>query len=97
MGYSHPYVLLIVATGPDICFRNKKTNTFLIDISCSADGSIARKQAEKLTKYSDMLVEVGHMWQCIARWLDIISGQSAALTENSASRIVKSCLLSRHP
>ena len=33
----------------DICFRNKKTNIcLLIDISCPADGNIARKQAEKL-------------------------------------------------
>ncbi len=46
----------IGANCPDVCFRNKKTNTcLLIDISCSADGNIARKHnAEKLTKYSDL-------------------------------------------
>ena len=50
---------------PDICFRNRKTNTcLLIDISCPADGNIARKQAEKLTIYSDLQVEVTHIWQC---------------------------------
>ena len=55
----------IGANHPDTCFRNKKTNTCLpIDISCPADGNITRKQAEKLTKYSDLLVEVSRMWQC---------------------------------
>ena len=47
---------------PDICLRNRKTNTcLLIDINCPAIGNIARKQAEKLTKYSDLRVEVSHM------------------------------------
>ena len=55
----------IGANCPDIFFRNKKRNTCsLIDISCPADGNIARKQAEKLTKYRDLRVEVSHMWQC---------------------------------
>ena len=37
----------IGANHPDICFRNKNTNKcLLIDISCLADGNIARKQAE---------------------------------------------------
>ena len=56
---------------PDICFRNKKTNTcLLIDISCTAFGNIAKKQAEKLAKYSDLWVEVSHMWQCrVGHWL----------------------------
>ena len=51
---------------PDICFRNKKTGTsLLIDISCLADGNVAEKQTEKLTKYSDLRVEVlSCMWQC---------------------------------
>ena len=49
---------------PDISFRNKDTNSCLvIDISCVVDGNIDRKQAEKLTKYSDLRVEVSRMWQ----------------------------------
>ena len=49
----------------EICFRNKKTNTcLLIDISCPADGKVARKMAEKLPKYSDWQVEVSSKWQC---------------------------------
>ena len=57
-----PNARKIGANRSDICFRNRKTNTcILIDISCPADGNIARKHAEKLTKYSDLRVEVSRM------------------------------------
>ena len=60
-----PTARRIKANRPDICLRNKKTNTCLsIDISCTADGNIGRKHAEKLTKYSDLRVEISCMWHC---------------------------------
>ena len=70
-----PTARKISATRPDICFRNKKTNTcLLIDISCPVDGNIARKQAEKLTKYSDLWVEVSCMWQCRTLIVPVVLG-----------------------
>ena len=51
----------IGANRHDICFGNNKTNTC---ISFTAYGNIARKQAEKLAKYSDLRMEVSRMWQC---------------------------------
>ena len=55
----------IKANRPDICLRNRKTNTcLLIDISCPADGNIGKKHAENLAKYSDLQVEISHMWHC---------------------------------
>ena len=55
----------IKANCPDICLRNRKTNTcLLIDISCPADGNIGKKHAEKLAKYSDLRVEISRMWHC---------------------------------
>ena len=55
----------IKANRPDICLRNKKANTcLLIDISCTADGNVGRKHAEKLAKYDVLRVEVSRMWQC---------------------------------
>ena len=50
-----PTAKKIKANRPDICLRNRKTNScLLIDISCPADGNIGRKHAEKLAKYSDL-------------------------------------------
>ena len=91
----------IVANCPDICFRNKKTNIcLLIDISCPTEGNIARKQAEKSTKYSDLRVKVstgcssgvGSTGHSARRYCTVArhysrSSQPAALTESSASCI----------
>ncbi len=54
----------IKANRPDICLRNRKTNTFLIDISCPADSNIGKKHAKKLAKYSDLRVEISRMGHC---------------------------------
>ena len=86
---------------PDVCLRNKKTNTcLLIDISCPADGNIGKKHAEKLAKYSDLRVEISRMWHCRTLVVPVVLGvlgtvpghysrssQPATLTENSASGI----------
>ena len=65
----------IVANRPDICFRNKKTNTcLLVDISCPTESNIARKQAEKLTKYSDLRVNISCMSQCRTLVVPVVLG-----------------------
>ena len=65
----------IGANRPDVCFKNRKTTTCLLfDIRCPADGNIARKQAEKLTKYSDLRVEVSRMWQCQTLVVPVVLG-----------------------
>ena len=70
-----PTAKKIGANRPDICFRKKKTNAcFLVDISFPAYGNIAKKQAEKLTKYSDLRIEVRRMWQCRKLLVPVVLG-----------------------
>ena len=70
----------ISANRPDICFGSKNTNTCcLIDISCPADEDITWKQAEKLTKYGDLWVEVSRMWQCWALVVPVVLGALGAV------------------
>ena len=67
----------IGANRPDICLRNKKTNTcllFPILFPILFPGNIARKQAEKTTKYSDLRVEVSRMWQCRPLVVPVVLG-----------------------
>ena len=62
-----PTARKIKTNRPDICLRNRKTNTcLLIDISCPADGNIGKKHAEKLAKYSDLRVEISCMWVALS-------------------------------
>ncbi len=70
-----PTARKIGANRPNICFRNKKTNTcLLIDISCPAQCNIARKQAEELTRYSDLQVKISLMWQCWTLVVSVVLG-----------------------
>ena len=78
-----PTARKIKANHPDICLRNKKTNTcLLIDISYPADGNIGKKHAEKVAKYSDLRVEISCTWHC--RTL-VVSGGLGSF-EHSARR-----------
>ena len=79
---------------------SKNKLLFAIDISCPDNDNVARKHT-KLTKYSNLQVEVSLMWQCQilavpmyvgVAWCMVAghhyrSSQLAALTENSATRI----------
>ena len=59
----------------DICLRNRKTNTCLLnDMSCPADGNIGKKHAEKLAKYSDLRVEISRMWHCRTLVVPVVLG-----------------------
>ena len=70
-----PTARKVGANRPDICFRNEKTNTcLLVDVSGPADGNIARKQAEKLTIYISLRVEVSRMWQCRTLVVPVVLG-----------------------
>ena len=65
----------IKANRPDICLRNKKTNTcLLIDISCPANGNIGKKHAEKLAKYRELQEEISGMWHCRTLLVPVVLG-----------------------
>ena len=51
-----PTARKIKANRPDTCLRAKKANT--CPLSCSTDGNVGRKHAEKLAKYGDLRMEV---------------------------------------
>ena len=62
----------IKANRPDICLRNRKTNTcLLIDIRGPAHG---KKHAEKLVKYSDLRLEIIRMWHCRTLVVPVVLG-----------------------
>ena len=75
-----PTARKIKANRPDICLRNKRTNTcLLIDISCPADGNIGKKHAEKLAKYCDLRVEISRMWHCRTLVVPVVLGASGTV------------------
>ena len=34
----------------------------LIDVTIPGDGNVIKKEAEKILKYKDLIIEIQHMW-----------------------------------
>ena len=69
----------IKANRPDICLRNKKTNTcllivFLLISTVLLMATLVKKHAEKLAKYSDLRVEISRMWHCRTLVVPVVLG-----------------------
>ena len=90
-----PTARKIKANRPDICLRNRKTNTcLLIDISCPADGNIGKKHAEKLAKYSDLRVEISRMWHCRTLVVPVVLGALGTVHAGiRSSRVLKDYMI----
>jgi hypothetical protein len=48
---------------PDIIIHDDKKGTcMLIDTAISGDRNVIKKEAEKILKYKDFILEIQHMW-----------------------------------
>ena len=48
---------------PDITIRNDKKGTcMLIDIAIPGDRNVIKREAEKILKYEDLIIEIQRMW-----------------------------------
>ena len=53
---------------PDIIIHdNKKGTCVLIDFAISGDRNVIKKEAEKVLKYMDLIIEIQHMWNVKAK------------------------------
>ena len=54
----------ITANRPDIVIRDRLENKcFFIDMSVPSEGNVGYKEAETLSKYKDLEIEVAKMWK----------------------------------
>ena len=53
---------------PDIMIRvNEKGTCMLIDVAISGDRNVITKEAEKILKYKDLIIEIQRMWNVKAK------------------------------
>ena len=65
----------IQANRPDIIIKDFKEQTcLLIDMSIPTDQNIAVKEFDKLSKYKDLEIEIGRMWNLKATTVPVIVG-----------------------
>jgi hypothetical protein len=54
----------------------------LMDVSIPGDRNVIKKEAEKILKYKDLLVEIQNMWNVKAELITIITGATGTVSES---------------
>jgi len=71
---------------PDIIISDNKQGTcMLIDVAISGDRNVIKKEAEKILKYKDLVIEIQPMWNVKAEVIPVIIGTTASIQNHSDS------------
>ena len=68
---------------PDIIIHdNKKGTCVLIDFAISGDRNVIKKEAEKVLKYMDLIIEIQHMWNVKAKVIPVITEATGTISKS---------------
>ena len=66
-----------------IIIKDTKTKTCLIiDVAIPSDYNILQKEAEKLTKYKDLEIEIKRMWSLKTKIIPLIIGATGVISKS---------------
>ena len=75
----------ILANRPDVVIHDRKSKTcMLIDASVPDDKNIALKEAEKISKYKDLEIEINRMWNVKIKVVPVVVGALGTLRKDFA-------------
>jgi len=68
---------------PDIIIRgNEKGTCMLIDVAISGDRDVIKKEAEKILKYEDLIIEIQRMWNVKTKVIPVIIGATGTISKS---------------
>jgi hypothetical protein len=68
---------------PDIIIRdNEKGTCMLIDVAIPGDRNVIQKEAEKILKYKDLIIEIQHMWNVKTKVTPVIMGATGTISKS---------------
>jgi hypothetical protein len=67
---------------PDVMIRDNDKTCVLIDTAISGDRNVIKKEAEKILKYKDIIIEIQRMWKVKAKVIPIITGAPGTITKS---------------
>ena len=68
---------------PDIIIHyNKQGKCMLIDDAIPGDRNVIKKEAEKILKYKDLIIEIQHMWNVKAKVIPVIIGATGTISKS---------------
>ena len=54
----------------------------LIDVAVFGDRNEIKKEAEEILKYKDLIIEIQHMWNVIAKVIPVITGPTGTISKS---------------
>jgi hypothetical protein len=68
---------------PDIIiWDNEKGTCMLIGIAIPGDRHVIKKEAEKILKYKDLIIEIQHMWNVKTKVTPVIIGATGTISKS---------------
>ena len=73
----------ILNNKPDIMIHdNKKGTCMIIDFTISGDRNVIKKEAEKVLKYTDLIIEIQCMWNVKAKVIPVIIEATGTISKS---------------
>jgi hypothetical protein len=68
---------------PDIIIHdNEKGTCMLIEVAISGDRNVIKKEAEKILKYKDLIIEIQCMWHVRTSVIPVIIGATGTVSKS---------------
>ena len=61
---------------------NKKGTYMLKDVAISGDRNVIKKEAEKILKYKELIIEIQGMWNVKAKTVSVIIGATGTVSKS---------------
>jgi len=65
-----------------IIHDNKKGTRMLTDIAIPGDRNLIKKEAEKILKYTELIIEIQCMWNVKAKVISVIKGANGTISKS---------------
>ena len=62
---------------------SEKETCVLVDVAISGDRNVIKKEAEKILKYKDLIIEIQCMWNGKAEVIPVITGMTGTISNHS--------------
>jgi hypothetical protein len=68
---------------PDIISRDNENGTYtLIDVAIPGDENVIQKEAEKILKYKNLIIEIQRMWNVKTKVTPVIIGATGTISKS---------------
>jgi hypothetical protein len=68
---------------PDIIIRDSEERTCtLIDVAIPGDRNVIKKEAEKILKYEDLIIEIQCMWNVKTKVMHLVKGATGTISKS---------------